>query len=109
MYGDESADETKTRVFAVAGVLGTEDEWQLAMREWLRRTRGLPFHAKECESNYGKDKQQHDNDLALYKDLTEILAASYLVGFAVALDLQNQAEFFQIFFPMPPTTSALQM
>ena len=40
VFGDESADETKSRVFAVAGVIGNEDEWQLAMREWLRRTRG---------------------------------------------------------------------
>lgn len=32
MYGDESADETKSRVFAIAGVVGTEDEWLLAER-----------------------------------------------------------------------------
>ena len=50
MFGDESADATKSRVFAIAGVVGTEDEWQLAMREWLRCTRGLPFHATDRES-----------------------------------------------------------
>jgi hypothetical protein len=31
-YGDESADETNSRVFSVAGVIGTEDEWAEAMR-----------------------------------------------------------------------------
>lgn len=36
-YGDESADETNSRVFSVAGVIGTDDEWAEAMRLWLRR------------------------------------------------------------------------
>src|SRR2546425_12783756 len=49
VFGDESADETRSRVFAVAGVIGSEAEWQLAMRDWLRRTRGMSFHANECE------------------------------------------------------------
>jgi hypothetical protein len=40
-YGDESADETKESVFAVAGVVGSEDDWQLAIRACLRRTRGI--------------------------------------------------------------------
>jgi hypothetical protein len=99
MYGDESADEKQQRVFAVAGVLGTEDEWQLAIREWLRRTRGLPFHATECESRRGKTDQQITDDRKLYEDLTKILAESYLVGIAVALDLQSQAELFPDILP----------
>jgi hypothetical protein len=101
MYGDESADATRSSVFAVAGVLGTDDEWALAMREWLRRTRGLPFHANVCESQYAKheDPQKHKDNLRLYGDLTQILARSYLVGFAVALDLQSQSEFFPDLLP----------
>lgn len=89
-FGDESADASKQYVFAVAAVFGTEDEWAEAMREWLRRTRGLPFHATDCESQYANhpDPQKHKDALKLYRDLTQILCDSYLVGFAVALDLQ---------------------
>ena len=96
MYGDESADETKSRVFAMAGVVGSEDEWSLANREWLRRTRGLPFHATDCESVFTNDPdpQKHKDNLQLYEDLTKILAGSYLIGFAVALDLQSYRDLF---------------
>jgi hypothetical protein len=96
MYGDESADETRERVFAVAGVIGTEDEWALAMKEWLRRTRGLPFHATDLESRNVRnpDPQKHKDDKKLYADLTNILAGSYLVGFAVALDLAAHRAMF---------------
>jgi hypothetical protein len=79
-YGDESADATKSRAFAVAAVLGTEDEWADAMRGWLRRTRGLPFHANKCESEFVRDPDtdKHKENLRLYKDLTIILAESWL-------------------------------
>ena len=64
LYGDESADETKSRGFSVAGVFGTEDEWAEAMREWLRRTRGLEFHGNKCESEYAKtDRVKHEENL----------------------------------------------
>jgi hypothetical protein len=77
MFGDESADETKSRVFAVACVVGSEDEWALAVREWLRRTRGKQFHANKCESEFAHDpdRQKHKDNLKLYEDLTKILAA----------------------------------
>src|ERR1700730_5734373 len=88
-FGDESADATRSRVFAVAAVLGTEDVWADTMRQWLRRTRGLPFHANKCESEYANhlDRQKHPDNLKLYADLTNILAESRLIGISVALDL----------------------
>jgi hypothetical protein len=91
LYGDESADETRSRVFAVGAVFGTEDEWALAIREWLRRTRGRKFHANKVESEYARDPatQKHKDNLALYKDLTTILAESHIVGLSVALDLAS--------------------
>src|SRR5436309_3326055 len=89
LYGDESADETRSRVFTVAGVFGTDDEWALAIRQWLRHTRGLKFHAKECESAYGKTVEQREIDGARYKQLTITLAESYLVGMAISLDLAS--------------------
>jgi hypothetical protein len=95
MYGDESADATKSRVFVIAGVVGTEAEWLLATREWVRRTRGLPFHATDCESRNPKDSdEQHQANLDLYRDLTIILAKSHLAGFTYALDLQSYREVF---------------
>ncbi len=92
-YGDESADATSSRVFSVGGVLGTNDEWAAAMGLWLRRTRGLPFHANKCESQFAKtDREKHDENLKLYRDLTVILAESHLVGIAVSLDIKSRDE-----------------
>jgi hypothetical protein len=93
VYADESADETGSRVFTVAAVVGTDDEWAEAMRHWLRRTRGLPFHANKCEFQHAKtDPSKHEENLALYRDLTTILVESHLVGLAVSLDLQSRAQ-----------------
>lgn len=90
VYGDESADATKSRVFAVAGIAGSDDESALASIAWLRRTRGKPFHANKCESEYAKtDRDKHDENLTLYKNLTCVLVESHLVGVAIALDLQS--------------------
>ena len=96
-FGDESADSKQERVFAVAAVFGTEDEWALAIRDWLRRTRGLPFHATDCEAVQGEERQA---SLDLYRDLTQILVKSHLVGFAVALDMASYREIFpDVFVP----------
>ena len=85
VFGDESADETQTRVFAMAGLVGREPDWLSAEDEWLRRTKGEVFHAADCE---------HHGNLDLYKDLTQILAHSRLAGRAVALDLTAVHEYF---------------
>jgi hypothetical protein len=91
MYGDESADETKSRVFTISGIVGTDDEWADATRCWLRRTKGLPFHGTDLETQDVKhsDRQRHQDNLALYADLTQVLAKSHLSGWAFALDLQD--------------------
>jgi hypothetical protein len=101
LFGDESADETKNRVFAVAGVIGSEADWAAPVREWLRRTRGQGFHANRCESEHANhpDRQKHKDNLKLYEDLTKILAGSGLAGFAVALDLQSHRELFRNALP----------
>ena len=93
-FGDESADETKQRVFAVAAVVGTEAFWEAAERAWIDRTAGKVFHASTCESEfaYDADLTKHKANLALYRDLTQILAASELGGYGVALDLAAHRE-----------------
>lgn len=104
VYGDESADETKSRVFAVAVVIGSEDEWALAVPQWLSKTKGKPFHANVCESEFANDldPQKHKDNLRLYADLTQILANSNLAGMAVALDLRCHVELFP---DVPPDTA----
>jgi len=96
VFGDESADETMQRVFAISGVVGSEREWELAVKAWTERTRGREFHAKECETEYAydPDRTKHKENLALYKDLTQILAKSYLAGVCIALDLTSRREVF---------------
>jgi len=101
VYGDESADEKATRVFTVTGIVGTEHEWSIAMQSWLRRTRGLPFHAKECESEFARtpDDPRHQQNLDLNKDLSIILAESPLQGIAVSIDLKSFKELLPDLLP----------
>lgn len=81
LYGDESSDQKKQRVFAVSGVFGSEEEWEPAIRKWLFRNRGLEFHAVEC------------SDIDLYSDLTDILAESQLGGVSVSIDLRSHKKY----------------
>jgi len=44
VFGDESSDATKSRVFAVAALFGNDDDWQILKDSWLDRTGGVVFH-----------------------------------------------------------------
>src|SRR4051812_9188847 len=91
VYGDESADGTKRRVFAVAGIVGAEQCWEQLEASWIIRTEGIPFHAKNCESDRGDYKNRpHAENKALYRDLALMLAASGLGGWAFVIDLAAQ-------------------
>lgn len=88
VYGDESMDETQQRVCAVAGLIGTEEQWRALEWEWAKFTLGCPFHANECDSDQGDYKTRpHWSNKALYKDLTILLANSGLCGHGHAIDL----------------------
>ncbi len=78
VFGDEGADETKQRVFAVSGLCGTETEWQKADSAWTEATRGEVFHAADWEHAGRKDE---------YKTLVKVLTASPVAGVAYTLDL----------------------
>jgi hypothetical protein len=81
-------DETKQRVCAVAGLVGNEDQWCSLERQWIERTAGLPFHAKDCDSDQGDYlHSDHKVNKALYKDVTLLLANSGLWGIGVPIDL----------------------
>lgn len=95
VYGDESADETRERVFSVAGVVGLEEDWQSLQQKWDERCGGIPFHANDCESNQEDFKHFPDpENKARYKDLSLLLANSGLGGYGIAVDLIARREIF---------------
>jgi hypothetical protein len=94
-YGDDGSDEKKERVTAVSVVAGYEDWWQDLESRWLARCNGIPFHAKDCESDYGDYKgMPHAQNKAMYRDLTNLLAESKVGGIAIAIDLVAQQKVF---------------
>jgi hypothetical protein len=95
VFGDESADETRKCVFAVAGVVGGEEQWAALESAWVARTLGIPFHAKDCESDQGDYAgKDHQENQTLYKDLAILLAESGLGGWGFAIDLIALREVF---------------
>jgi hypothetical protein len=55
------------------------------------RCGGIPFHATDCESNRGDYRNiPNDENKAMYRDLTGILAASMVGGIGIAIDLTAQ-------------------
>ena len=95
VFGDESHDGKSERVFVVAGICGTQEEWDPLVGKWLARTDGKVFHAADCESDRGNFKGiPHDQNLKLYEDLTILLSESGLTGVGVAFDV---ATFHRLF------------
>lgn len=88
VYGDESMDETQQRVCVVAGLIGTEEQWNALEWQWTQRTNGVPFHGNDCDSDQGDyASRPHWENKALYRDLTLLLANSGLAGYGQAVDL----------------------
>jgi hypothetical protein len=101
VYGDDGADEKRERVTSVAVVAGYDDWWQEVEDQWVARCGGIPFHAKDCESNWNDYRNiSHDEAKALYRDLVGILASSKLGGIAVAIDLEAQKRLFPTALPI---------
>jgi len=95
VFGDESHDETKQRVFAVAGLLGTPEEWDDLEIRWVKRTGGRVFHAAECESDKGEfSTTSHKENQELYRDLTKLIADTKMLGFGAGIDLAGFNEAF---------------
>jgi hypothetical protein len=90
VFGDDSADESKKRVFAVAGVMATDLQWATLMQKWHERNGGTPFHATDCESDQRDYKgRDHAENQKLYKDLVILLADSGACGFGAALEISG--------------------
>ncbi|HTV09086.1 MAG TPA: DUF3800 domain-containing protein [Candidatus Aquilonibacter sp.] len=101
VYGDESMDEKKEIACAVAAIVGTKEQWEAIESKWLERTKGIPFHANNCDSDQGDYKNiPHQENKALYRDLTIMLAESGLRGFGSVVDLAAQAKAFPLANPL---------
>jgi len=99
-FGDESSDESKQRVFAVAALFGDQQTWDALELKWTARTGGIVFHAAECESDQGDfENSPHAKNQELYKDLTTLLAQSGLLGYGSVLDLINQKKYMPDLLP----------
>lgn len=95
VFGDESQDENKQRVFTVAGIFGDSEEWKRFAGEWTSLTGGREFHAADCESDLGEfANTSHEENQKLYKDLTTILAKANFFGYCVSMELSAYREFF---------------
>lgn len=96
VYGDDGADASRERVIAVSVIAGREEWWQSVENQWAVRCRGIPFHATDCESGHGDyENIPNEENKAMYRDLTGILAASLVGGIGIAIDLTAQKRSFQ--------------
>jgi len=94
-FGDESADETQQRTFAVAAIVASDDEWERLETAWKERNGEIPFHATDCESDQGAYAgRPHAENKALYKDLVSILAQGEAWGWGAVFDLGSYREIF---------------
>jgi hypothetical protein len=101
VYGDDGADAKKERVVAVAVIAGTEEWRQNVENQWIVRCGGIPFHATDCESNQGDYRNiPKEENKAMYRDLTGILASSLLGGIGIAIDLTAQKKIIRGALPL---------
>lgn len=84
VWGDESSDEKKERIFTVAGLFGDEGQWEDTKKKWCDLTKGREFHATEFEKRFPD----------LYKDLIGLLVESGLMGWACAMSLEDYSVIF---------------
>jgi hypothetical protein len=95
VYGDDSADEKRQRVSAVAVGAGPEEMWDHIEPQWIARNNGVPFHARDCETDHGDYAAFPDErNKELFKNLTVMLAGSGLIGRGVGIDLRAQRKVF---------------
>ncbi len=88
-YGDDSSDEKGVRTFAVAGIVGTQEEWDTVKPAWEEATEGRIFHATDNQSGKGKvykdiPKVKCDEE---YIKLTNILVKSKMFGYGHVVDI----------------------
>lgn len=96
VFADESSDELGKRVFAIAGLIGSDEQWNSVIPKWVSLTSGREFHAAEWESEFANDPDptKHQDNCRTYAQLTQLIAGSGLHGWGVAIDLVAYRENF---------------
>lgn len=95
VFGDESYDEKKERIFVIAGVMASQEEWDEFEPIWNERLNGKFSHAADCESDRGDFKStSHKANLNLYADLVKILSKTNFIGYGTAVNIKNYNEVF---------------
>lgn len=95
VFGDESHDETASRVYSVTGIFGSQDEWNSIAGPWLALNKGAVFHATDCESNKGQYFSKSDpENKKLYRKLIELVCESPLMGRSHTADLLGWNTYF---------------
>lgn len=88
VYADESHDKKCEHIFAVAGIMGTQEDWDALEVDWVATTEGKIFHATDCESGYKDYKDiPKDQRLKEYKDLTQLLVRSKMSGYGAVVNI----------------------
>jgi len=95
-YGDDSADETRSRVFAAGAVVAGQDDWDVFLPRWLEKNpKERPFHATDCDSDRGDFKaRKHEENKRLYADNVRLFVNSLLIGAAVSVSIKDYWEIF---------------
>lgn len=89
VFGDESSDPERKKVFAVSGILASQEEWDIFESKWQERTGGKIIHATDLQSDRGDFKNiPHEVNEKLYRDLIGVIANSHLIGFGVVMDVE---------------------
>lgn len=95
-YGDDSADETKKRVFAAGAVVARQEDWDIFLSAWREKNPGeRPFHAADCDSDQRNFKnRKHEENKKLYADNVRLFVNSPLIGAGVAISIPDYWDLF---------------
>ncbi len=86
-FGDESLDGKRT-IFAVAAIIGDQQQWDNLSKAWFSATRGIDFHASDCESGHRDFEGYPERERQiLYRNLTMLLCDSTLIGYGIAISV----------------------
>jgi len=96
LYGDDSFDETHSRVFAAGAVVARQEQWDIFLPDWVARNpKERPFHATDCDSDQGNFKgRDHEENKRLYADNVRQFVNSPLMGAGVAISIPDYWRLF---------------
>ena len=98
IYADESSDEKQADVYAIAGLLGEESQWDELEARWKDLFGTKTFHAADLESDPPREETSEglspEECKALMRGAVDILVNGRLLGYAAVLDIRD---FWRVF------------